>query len=85
MYEEAFKSSAKSLREARTLLVIWRGILTQVPISGLSPSEEPSASRIAELKEFVQETGIQTIYFEENAKDSIARTLASEAGVELLS
>jgi zinc transport system substrate-binding protein len=57
--------------------------LTQVPIAGLSPSEEPSAARIAELKHFVEDTGIKTIYFEENAKDSIAKTLASEAGVEL--
>jgi zinc transport system substrate-binding protein len=57
--------------------------LTQVPIAGLSPNEEPSAARIAELKHFVEDTGIKTIYFEENAKDSIAKTLASEAGVEL--
>ncbi|MCB5951447.1 ZinT/AdcA family metal-binding protein [Enterococcus sp. BWT-B8] len=58
--------------------------LTQVPISGLSPSEEPSATRLAELKDFVTENDIQYIYFEANATDSIARTLAEEAGVELL-
>lgn len=57
--------------------------LTQVPIAGLSPSEEPSAARIAELKHFVEDNGIKIIYFEENATDSIARTLADEAGVEL--
>lgn len=39
--------------------------------------------RIAELKHFVKEHGINYIYFEENAKDSIARTLANEAGVSL--
>lgn len=85
-YEEAFSNPAQNhfvtQHAAFGYLALEYG-LTQVPISGLSPSEEPSASRIAELKEFVQETGIQTIYFEENAKDSIARTLASEAGVEL--
>jgi len=57
--------------------------LNQVPIAGLSSSEEPSAARIAELKEFVEDHGIEYIYFEENAKDSIARTLATEAGVSL--
>ena len=57
--------------------------LNQVSIAGLSSSEEPSAARIAELKHFVKEHGINYIYFEENAKDSIARTLANEAGVSL--
>ncbi len=57
--------------------------LKQVAIAGLSSSEEPSASRIAELKQFVKEHGIKYIYFEENAKDSIAKTLANEAKVSL--
>ncbi|OTN76814.1 hypothetical protein A5886_001893 [Enterococcus sp. 8G7_MSG3316] len=85
-YQEAFSDPAQShfvtQHAAFGYLALEYG-LTQVPIAGLSPSEEPSASRIAELKEFVNETGIETIYFEENAKDSIARTLASEAGVDL--
>ena len=58
--------------------------LTQVPISGLSPSEEPTATRLAELKTDVSEYDIQYIYVEENAADTIARTLAKEANVELL-
>ncbi|MCD5002653.1 zinc ABC transporter substrate-binding protein AdcA [Enterococcus saccharolyticus] len=57
--------------------------LTQVPIAGLSPNEEPSPARLAELKTFVEDHGVKYIYFEANAKDSIARTLASEANVEL--
>lgn len=57
--------------------------LKQVAVTGLSSSEEPSASRIAELKEFVTEHGISTIYFEENTKGNIAKTLANEAGVSL--
>ncbi|WP_430606988.1 zinc transport system substrate-binding protein [Enterococcus sp. AZ170] len=58
--------------------------LKQVPIAGISPDQEPKPSRIAELKELVEETGINYIYFEENANDRVAKTLASEAGVELL-
>jgi len=57
--------------------------LNQVPISGLSSDEEPSPSRLAELKEYVADNDIQYIYFEENANDKIARTLADETGVEL--
>lgn len=57
--------------------------LKQVAVTGLSSSEEPSVSRIAELKEFVTEHGISTIYFEENTKGSIAKALANEAGVSL--
>ncbi|WP_314062073.1 zinc ABC transporter substrate-binding protein AdcA [uncultured Vagococcus sp.] len=58
--------------------------LKQVPIAGLSPSEEPSAARLAELKDFVKENDVNYIYFEENATDTIARTLAEEAKVKLL-
>lgn len=58
--------------------------LTQVAISGLSPDEEPSASRIAELKEYVAKQDIQYIYFEENTSSKVAETLAKEAKVETL-
>ena len=57
--------------------------LKQVPIAGLSPEEEPSPSKIAELKDLVKELSIQTVFFEENAQDKIARTLADEAKVKL--
>lgn len=57
--------------------------LQQVAISGLSSEEEPSPSRLAELKDYVAENEIHYIYFEENASDKIAKTLAEEANVEL--
>ena len=57
--------------------------LTQVPIAGLSPNEEPSPARLAEIKDFVSEHHVKYIYFEENAKETIAKTLADEAGVSL--
>jgi len=58
--------------------------LTQIPIAGLSPDEEPSPAKLADLKKYVKENNIQYIYFESNASDAIAKTLASEAKVELL-
>ncbi len=57
--------------------------LNQVAISGLSPDEEPSPERLAELKDYVEDNDIHYIYFEENASDKIARTLADEVGVDL--
>ncbi|MGG5318692.1 zinc ABC transporter substrate-binding protein AdcA [Enterococcus sp. AZ072] len=56
--------------------------LNQVPISGVSAEEEPSPARLAELKEFVEKNGIQYIYFEENAKSSVAETLAAETKIK---
>ncbi|UWS52868.1 zinc ABC transporter substrate-binding protein AdcA [Enterococcus faecium] len=57
--------------------------LKQVPIAGLSPEEEPSSGRLAELKEYVKKNKINYIYFEKNANDKIAKTLANEAGIKL--
>ncbi|MDQ0859925.1 metal ABC transporter substrate-binding protein [Bacillus sp. V2I10] len=56
--------------------------LTQVPIAGLSPSEEPSPSKLAELKEFAKEHQINVIYFEETTSPKVAQTLAGELGAE---
>ncbi|NLL32990.1 MAG: zinc ABC transporter substrate-binding protein AdcA, partial [Enterococcus cecorum] len=57
--------------------------LKQIPIAGINPEEEPSASKLAELKKLVKQYEVQTIFFEENAQDKIARTLAKEANVKL--
>ena len=56
--------------------------LTQVPITGLTAEAEPSAKRLADLSKYVQEYGINYIYFEENASSAVSKTLADEAGVK---
>lgn len=56
--------------------------LIQVPIAGLSPSEEPSPSKLAELKEFAVEHQINVIYFEETTSPKVAQTLAAELRAE---
>ena len=43
--------------------------LKQIPIAGINPEEEPSASKLAELKKLVKQYEVQTIFFEENAQD----------------
>jgi zinc transport system substrate-binding protein len=58
--------------------------LNQVSVSGLSPDAEPSATRLKELKAYVEKNDIKYIYFEENASDKVAKTLADEANVKTL-
>lgn len=54
--------------------------LVQVPIAGLSPSQEPSAQKLKDLKNFAEEHDINVIYFEELASPKVAETLADEIG-----
>ena len=55
--------------------------LTQYAISGLAPDAEPSAQRLAQLKDLVQRDGITTIFTEGLVSPKVAQTLANEAGV----
>ncbi|MHC5216854.1 metal ABC transporter substrate-binding protein [Enterococcus sp. LJL128] len=57
--------------------------LTQESVSGISPDQEPSPSRLAELKTFIDEHQVKVIYFEATASSKVAETLANETGVEL--
>lgn len=58
--------------------------LTQEAIAGLSPDQEPSPSRLAELKKYIEENNVTVIYFESTASSKVSETLAQETGVELL-
>ncbi|MBM7689898.1 zinc ABC transporter substrate-binding protein [Enterococcus ureilyticus] len=57
--------------------------LTQESIAGISPDQEPSPSRLAELKKYIEEHNVSVIYFETTASSKVAETLARETGVEL--
>jgi zinc transport system substrate-binding protein len=56
--------------------------LRQEAIAGLEPEGEPSARRMAELKELVDREGVTTILTEELVAPDVATTLAEEAGVD---
>ncbi|MBD2846744.1 zinc ABC transporter substrate-binding protein [Paenibacillus sp. IB182496] len=56
--------------------------LTQLPISGLSPDQEPSPARMAEIVELSHEHDVTTIFFETLVDPKIAETIASEIGAE---
>ncbi|MBF8808681.1 MAG: zinc ABC transporter substrate-binding protein [Enterococcus lacertideformus] len=57
--------------------------LNQQAIAGVTPDQEPTPSRLAELKDFVKKNNIKVIYFEENASSKVAETLSKETGVKL--
>lgn len=58
--------------------------LNVISIAGLSPEEEPSPKRLAEIAEFAREKNIRHIFFETLVSPKIAETIARELGAETL-
>ncbi|TKJ31745.1 metal ABC transporter substrate-binding protein [Blastococcus sp. CCUG 61487] len=56
--------------------------LEVVGISGLSPSQEPAASELAQITRLVAERGVTTVYTETLVEPAVAETVAEEAGVD---
>ncbi|WP_019911879.1 metal ABC transporter substrate-binding protein [Paenibacillus sp. HW567] len=56
--------------------------LTQVPIAGLSPEQEPSAAKMAEIVKFAKAHEVKTIFFETLVSSSVADTIAKEIGAK---
>lgn len=54
--------------------------LEQMAISGISPSDEPSAKTLTELADLVRDQGVTTVFAEEGLPADLARTLADETG-----
>ncbi|MFE6647395.1 metal ABC transporter substrate-binding protein [Nocardioides sp. NPDC057772] len=60
--------------------------LTQVPIAGLSPDDEPDPATLAEITDSARDAGAKTVFFEEALPPKLAETVAREigAGTDLL-
>ncbi len=58
--------------------------LNQIPISGLSPDEEPSAQKLAEIANFVRNHQITYIFFERLVSPKLADTIAKETGAQTM-
>jgi zinc transport system substrate-binding protein len=54
--------------------------LHQIAIAGLSPDQEASPQRMAEIAHFVEDHGVTTVFFETLASSAIADTIAAETG-----
>lgn len=58
--------------------------LKQMPISGVSPEEEPSPRTIAGLADFAKRNQVRYIFFETLVSPKLAQTLAYEVGAQTL-
>jgi zinc transport system substrate-binding protein len=54
--------------------------LHQIPITGLTPEEEPTAARLAEVARIAKQEKAKVIFFETLVSPKIAETLAQEVG-----
>lgn len=57
--------------------------LTQMPIAGISPEQEPEPKQLAQIADFVKKNTVTTIYTETLASPAIAKTVASETGASV--
>ncbi len=55
-----------------------------IAISGISPLEEPSSRKLAEITEMVKEGEIGHIFFETTIPSALSETIAKETGAETL-
>jgi zinc transport system substrate-binding protein len=55
-----------------------------IPISGISPEEEPTALKLAEIADIVRKKGIKFIFFETLTSPKLSDTIANETGVQTL-
>lgn len=55
--------------------------LEQVAIRGLSPDEEPSPARIAEVQQVAREHGVTTIFSEQLVSPAVAESVARDLGL----
>lgn len=54
--------------------------LTQIPIAGVSPTEEPSAKTLETVAKAAKANAVTTIFFEHNLPADLAKTVADEVG-----
>jgi zinc/manganese transport system substrate-binding protein len=58
--------------------------LTIVPVSGLSPDQEPSAKSLAALINFIRDQHVRAIFVESTTNPKIVSLVAQEAGVDVV-
>lgn len=58
--------------------------LRQVPITGISPEDEPSAQELAQIADFAKKNNIKYIFFESLVSPKLAQTIAREVGAQTL-
>lgn len=89
--DQEFKSGLTSCQN-RTVITSHNafGYLAQkynfdvLPISGISPDEEPSPKRLAEIADFAKANNVKYIFFETLVSPRLSQTIASEIGAQTM-
>jgi zinc transport system substrate-binding protein len=58
--------------------------INQVAISGVSPDEEPSSQKLAEITQLVKQQNIKIIFFESLVSPKLSETIANETGAKAM-
>jgi zinc transport system substrate-binding protein len=58
--------------------------INQVSISGVSPDEEPSSQKLAEITKLVKQKDIKIIFFESLVSPKLSETIANETGAKTM-
>ncbi|MCL4339261.1 zinc ABC transporter substrate-binding protein [Patescibacteria group bacterium] len=58
--------------------------LNQVAISGVTPDEEPSSQKMAEIADLVRKENIKIIFFEKLVSPKLSQAIAAETGAKTL-
>jgi zinc transport system substrate-binding protein len=58
--------------------------INQISISGVSPDEEPSSQKLAEITQLVKQKGIKIIFFESLVSPKLSETIANETGAKTM-
>lgn len=58
--------------------------LKQVPISGLSPDQEPSPKQLADVAQFARANNVKYIFFETLISPKLSETIAKEVGAKTI-
>lgn len=58
--------------------------INQIAISGISPDEEPSSQKLAEIADLVKKEHIPIIFFESLVSPKLSQTIAQETGAQTM-
>ena len=56
----------------------------QIPISGVSPDQEPSAQTLAKISDLIKKENIKIVFFESLVSPKLSQTMASETGAKTM-
>lgn len=89
--DQAYRTGLRTCRQRSVIsshdaleYVSYRYNFGTLPIAGISPEEEPSASRLADISKTVKQNGIRYILTERLVSPRLAATIAHETGAQTL-